>query len=128
MVAASRRGLDVAAKVDAHRAAGNCGEIDHYGLETPRVEVTRLAGELKRSLLKGRLVRHLAAFETDGAVAMDHGPVLLIINHAGELGDDPDVAGGNQRAFLTCCSTPSGLLLELEEGHLVAARQLRRAA
>src|SRR5262245_18637494 len=55
----------VTADVNAHRAAGNCGEVDHHGLEAPRAEVTRLAGELKRSLPKGSLVRHLAAFETE---------------------------------------------------------------
>ena len=63
------------------------------GPEAPRAEVARLAGELQRPVLKGGLVRHLATFEADGAVAVDDGPVRLIINHTGELGDDSELAG-----------------------------------
>ena len=77
-----------ASEIDALWTAGNFGEVDHYSLKASRAEVARLAGEFNRSSPKSILVRHLAAFEADRAVAVDDGPVLLIVNNAGELGED----------------------------------------
>jgi hypothetical protein len=81
-----------ASEIDALWTAGNFGEVDHYSLKASRAEVARLAGEFNRSSPKGILVRHLAAFEADRAVAVDDGPVLLIVNNAGELGEESGFA------------------------------------